>query len=147
MVWLLKHDCYSDIEWWEIQCFLIWSGMRDRSIFLPSITVKFIYEFEILCLHNLHMDVHNITPNYHMLKATKNISGVENIFSKLLLNAKVKWHPSHEKIYKKLKCISLRETNLRFFFRLYDNIWLPLKGQGFLSIWLTQRSVTQNILG
>lgn len=73
---------------------------------------------------NLHKDVNNrITHNDQNLKVTKKFSVTDSIGSKILFKAKVKHDPSHEKIDKRFKCVSLRQTNLNFFFdsmMLYD---------------------------
>lgn len=60
---------------------------------------------------NLHKDVNNrITHNDQNLKVTKKFSVTENIGSKIIFKAKVKYDPSHEKIDKRIKYISLRLT-------------------------------------
>lgn len=65
---------------------------------------------------NLHKDVKNRIPhNDQNLKVTKKFSITDSIGSKILFKAKVKHDPSHEKIDKRFKCVSLRQTNLNFF--------------------------------
>lgn len=63
---------------------------------------------------NLHKDVNNrITHNVQNLKVTKKFSVTENVSNKILFKTKVKYDPSHEKIDKRFKFISLRQTNLK----------------------------------
>lgn len=100
---------------------------------------------------NLHKDVNNrITHNDQNLKVTKKFSVTENIGSKILFKAKVKYDPSHEKIDKRFKYISLRLTIWKIFL-FHDALWLSLKDRRFVSIWFgsvdTKRCNSENLGG